>query len=85
MLSSESPFFLNFTYLLISLAPLVLSLFIFKGFCILILGKRIHVRHTLPSLPLKFKQMAEMPADLTTDEECDESSMRDNDYDFNDA
>ena len=29
--------------------------------------------------------MAEMPADLTTDEECDESSMRDNDYDFNDA
>ena len=51
----------------------------------MILGKRIHVRHTLPSLPLKFKQMAEMPADLTTDEECDESSMRDNDYDFNDA
>ena len=29
--------------------------------------------------------MAEMPADLTTDEESDESSMRDNDYDFNDA
>ena len=29
--------------------------------------------------------MAEMPADLTTDEESDESFMRDNDYDFNDA
>ena len=55
----------------------------------MILDKRIHVCRTLPSLPPKFKQMAEMP---TTDEEressseeSDDSSMCDNDYDFNDA
>ena len=74
------------------LLPLVLSLFIFKGFGILILDKCVSVCHTLPPLPPEFKKMAEMPADLTTgeeqessSEERDESSVCDNDSDFNDV
>ena len=64
----------------------------FKGFCILILDKCVPVRHTLPPLPLEFKQMTETPADLTSDQERDsgseksvDSSVCDNDSDFSDA
>ena len=58
----------------------------------MISDKCVSVCHTLPPLPPEFKKMAEMPADLTTGEEQessskerDESSVCDNDSDFNDA
>ena len=85
-----NPHFLKISLIYLSLqSPLVLPLFVFKGFCILILDKCIPVRHTLPQLPSEFKLMTETPADLTTDEErdnsseeSDDSSKCDNDSDF---
>ena len=93
LFSSESPFF-KISLICVSLQlPLVLSLFMFKGFWILILFMYVSVRHTQPPLPPEFKQMTETPADVSTDEKryssssekSNNSSVCDNDSDFNDA
>ena len=93
LFSSESPFF-KISLICVSLQlPLVLSLFMFKGFWILILFIYVSVRHTQPPLPPEFKQMTETPADVSTDEKRyssssekgNNSSVCDNDSDFNDA
>ena len=58
----------------------------------MILDKCVLIRHTLPPLPQEFQKMTETPADLTTDnerdsssKESDDSSVGENDSDFNDA
>ena len=58
----------------------------------MILDKCVPIRHTLSPLPLEFQKMTETPADLTTDKErdssskeSDDSSVCENDSDFNDA
>ena len=93
VLSSKSPLFFLISLICLSLqSPLVLSLFIFKEFCILILDKCVPICHTFPPLPPEFRQMMETLADLTTDEEhdssskeSDDSSVCDNDSDFSDT